>query len=80
MDHSLAVEIFNSQQYCINMGSGGRAVERRICQSKGTVVQSQLPPFRNLALGNFVHPIRDGHCVGSVLVTSQNHYTSLPIN
>ena len=33
------------------MGSGGRAVERR---TVNRVVQSHLPPFRNL--GNFVHP------------------------
>ena len=35
------------------MGSGGRAVERRTV-NRGTVVQSHLPPFRNL--GNFITP------------------------
>ena len=30
--------------------SGGRAVQRRTV-NRGTVVQSHLPPFRNLALG-----------------------------
>ena len=35
------------------MGSCGRAVERRTV-NRGDVVQSHLPPFRNL--GNFVHP------------------------
>ena len=34
------------------VGNSGREVERRIVN--GTVVQSHLPPLRNL--GNFVHP------------------------
>ena len=36
----------------VQVGSGGHAVERRTV-NRGTVVQSHLPPFRNL--GNFVH-------------------------
>ena len=45
--------VLNNFSFCACHNENGRAVERRQLSIEGKVVQSHLPPFRNL--GKFVH-------------------------